>query len=168
MARILPTLPTQCRPEPLSCQRSQELGTKVTDPGWKQLLEDFMRFDEGDFKGLVPDGEPLQAVSTAGGAASRQGGISNILQESAFLASWQSRSSDFIENEATATLFKFNSDIYPANFNLKINAQSYLSLLQYEFPTGNDWFTWVYRLRAKLRFLDLASVIWYLGSTGLG
>ncbi|KAF9023572.1 hypothetical protein BDP27DRAFT_1352666, partial [Rhodocollybia butyracea] len=41
-------------PEPLSCQRSQELGTKVTDPGWKQLLEDFMRFDEGDFKGLVP------------------------------------------------------------------------------------------------------------------
>lgn len=32
-----------------------------------------MRFDEGDFKGLVPDGEPLQAVSTAGGAGGLPG-----------------------------------------------------------------------------------------------
>ncbi|KAF9058463.1 hypothetical protein BDP27DRAFT_1329265 [Rhodocollybia butyracea] len=41
---------------------------------------------------------------------------------------WQSGSSNFIKNEATSTLFRFNSDIYPADFNLKTDAQSCLYL----------------------------------------
>ncbi|KAF9029674.1 hypothetical protein BDP27DRAFT_1436519 [Rhodocollybia butyracea] len=46
-------------------EKMKELGTKITDPGWKQLLEDFVNFDEPGFIGPCPCPDSAQINSSS-------------------------------------------------------------------------------------------------------